>query len=82
MEEGINLSMKIGVKVKPNASINKIKKISENQFEIFTTAPAKENKANEAVIKMLAEFLNIAPSRINLIKGVKSRQKIFDISDI
>lgn len=79
---GINLSMKIGVKVKPNASINKIKKISENQFEIFTTAPAKENKANEAVIKMLAEFLNIAPSRINLIKGVKSRQKIFDISDI
>ncbi|MCX8015714.1 MAG: DUF167 domain-containing protein [Patescibacteria group bacterium] len=74
--------MKISVKVKPNASINKIKKIADNQFEIFTTAPAKENKANEAVITILAEFLNIAPSRINLIKGAKSKQKIFDITNI
>ncbi|MGB9847790.1 MAG: DUF167 domain-containing protein [Minisyncoccia bacterium] len=68
------------VKVKPNASVNKIKKIGDNQFEILVTAPAKENKANEAAVKLLAEFFDIAPSRINLLKGGKSRQKIFDIS--
>lgn len=71
--------MKISVQIKPNASFNKIKKISDNHFEIFTTAPAKENKANEAVIKMLAEFFDIAPSCIKLVKGAKSKQKVFDI---
>lgn len=73
--------MRVFVKVKPNASINKIKKITESQFEVFVTAPASENKANDAAIKLLAEFFDIAPLFVNLLKGEKSKQKIFDISN-
>lgn len=71
--------MRFLVKVKPNASVNKVIKTSDNQFEVFTTAPAKEGRANKAVIDLLAEYLKIAPSRIELIKGQKNKEKIFEI---
>jgi len=71
--------MRIVARVKPNASLNKVIQISENQFEIFTTASAKEGKANKAIIDLLAEFFHLAPSRILLIKGIKSKEKIFEI---
>ncbi|HRR95094.1 MAG TPA: DUF167 domain-containing protein [Candidatus Paceibacterota bacterium] len=72
--------MTIFVKVKPNASFNKIIPINKNQLEVFITAPAKNGKANEALIKILAEYFAVAPSSISLIKGLKSRNKIFEIN--
>lgn len=38
-------------------------------------------KANEAVIKALAEYFGIAKSNIALIKGQASKHKIFEIND-
>jgi len=46
---------------------------------VFITAPAKNGKANIALIKLLAEYFNVAPSAISLIKGAKSRQKVLEI---
>ncbi len=71
--------MIIFVKVKAGASINKIISIDANQYEVFITAPAKNGKANIALIKLLAEYFNVAPSSISLIKGAKSRQKVLEI---
>lgn len=36
-------------------------------------------QANEAIIKALAEYFDTAPSRVNLISGQTSKQKIFEI---
>ncbi len=72
--------MRIIAKVKPGASFNKINQIDSNYFEIFTTAPAVEGKANKAAIELLAEFFDVAPSRISLVKGAKSKQKTFEIN--
>ncbi len=72
--------MRISVKVKPNAKIEKIEKISQNNFNIWVKSPAKEGKANETVLRALAKHLKIAPSLIRIVFGKKSKNKIFYVS--
>ncbi len=71
--------MKISVKVKPNNKQEKIKKISQDEFLTWIKSPAKEGKANKAVIKVLADYFSVSKSNIVLIKGEKSKNKIFEI---
>lgn len=72
--------MNIVVKVKPNAKKNEILKISDNNFEIKTTATPENGKANESVIKMLSKFLRIGKTKIKITKGQKSNLKIVEIN--
>jgi uncharacterized protein (TIGR00251 family) len=70
--------MIIEVKVIPKAKKNLIKK--ENSiFKIHTTAPAVDNKANAAVIKMLADFFGVRKAQVMIKKGETSRQKLIEI---
>ena len=72
-------SLIIKVKVKPNAKKNEVKRIEENFFEVRTTVVPEKGKANKKTIELLSKYLNIPKSRIKLIKGETSREKIFDI---
>lgn len=72
--------MKITVIVKPNAKEEKVEKIDANSYKIFTKEPAKENKANIAVIELLSEYFHVPKSRISIIQGMKSRHKIIEIT--
>lgn len=71
--------MKIFVKVKPSAKIEKVEKISGNVFMIEVKEPAEKGLANEAVIRALAKHFGIAKSRIGITFGRTSRQKIVEI---
>lgn len=71
--------MKIFVNVKTKAKENKVEKIDENKYIIKTKKMPIKGKANESVIKILADFFDIASSRIHIISGKKSRKKIIDI---
>lgn len=48
-------------------------------LRIRVTAPADEGRANEAVRQVLAKALGIAPSRLTLLRGHTSRDKLFQI---
>ncbi len=71
--------MKISARVKPNAKENKVEKISDNEFLVWVKAPAQENRANQAAREILAEYFGVAKSRVNLLKGKTSRQKVFEV---
>ncbi len=71
--------MKITVKVKPNARGNSIKETGLNTYDIRVSVPPEKGKANEKVIELLAKFLKIPKSAINLRSGSTSRNKIFEI---
>ena len=72
--------MRVSVKVKPNFREEKIEKIGENNFIVCVKESAKDNKANFAVIKVLADYFDIAILRVRLVSGKNARNKIFDIS--
>jgi uncharacterized protein len=39
------------------------------------TAPAHEGRANQAVCRLLAKQLRIAPSKVTIVRGSRSREK-------
>ena len=71
--------MKISVNVKPNAKQVKIERVNESHFLIRVKEKPQEGKANKAVIKVLAEYFEVPQSRIVLLKGQSSKEKIFEI---
>jgi uncharacterized protein (TIGR00251 family) len=71
--------LKIKVKAKPNAKKNEVKKIDEGFYEIRVTVSPERGKANKKIIELLAKELNVPKSKIRLIKGETSREKIFEI---
>ena len=71
--------MRITVKIRPNAKADQVEKLSEGIFSVRVKAPAKEGKANNALIKVLSDYFDIPKSRISLVKGLGSKNKILDI---
>lgn len=55
---------------------------SENDLpflKIYLTAVPVQGKANRELIKLLAEKLGVSKSRISIIKGEKSREKVVEV---
>lgn len=71
--------MKIFLKVKLKAKIKKLVKIDDTHFVISTNFPPEDGKANKDIIKTIAKHFDIANSKIQIISGEKSREKIIEI---
>jgi uncharacterized protein len=63
------------VKLQPRASANEIGEPLGDELRIKVTAPPVDAAANEALVKLLAERLDCARGRIELVRGHKSRHK-------
>ena len=72
--------MDISIKVTPIASKNELIKISSTEWKAKLTSAPVNNKANQALIKFLAKELGFRKGQIEIIKGLKSRNKIVKIS--
>lgn len=72
--------MLVSVKVSTEAKKDEIVRIGEDRFEVKTKAKAKNNKANLAVIRILAKYFVIDISSIKIVKGFKQKSKVFKIS--
>jgi len=68
----------LSIKLQPRTSKNRIVFTNEKSdafLKISVTAPPVESAANEMLIKYLAETLDYPKSKIQIIKGNKSRLK-------
>ncbi len=70
--------MKIKVKVTANARVEEVNK-GEDGYSVRVKAPAKEGKANRAVIKALAEYFKVPQSSIRIVSGIGGKNKIVEI---
>lgn len=68
----------IKVRVIPNAKRNEIKETADG-YRIYLTAPPREDKANKALVEILADFLKLKKSQLSIIKGAHSKEKIIQI---
>lgn len=73
----------LAVRVTPRASRNEIVEVlSDGTVKVHLTAPPVEGKANEALVKFLAEVLEVAPSRIDVVAGASGRDKLVSVLDM
>lgn len=69
--------MIIAARIHPNAKKSEVIRDESGQLDVYVVEPAIDNKANVACIKVLAKFLKIKKSQLILIKGEKSKEKVF-----
>ena len=71
--------MRLLVKVKANAKEERVERLEAGGWLISVKARATEGRANAAVVDCLSRYLDIAKSRITIIKGHKSRNKVIEV---
>lgn len=71
--------MIVTVHVKPRSRKNTIEWIDDETAKISVTAIAEKGKANDAVIEVLSDDLDIAKSRIEIVRGKTTRIKQVEI---
>mgnify|MGYP000873088909 FL=1 len=70
----------LAVRVTPKASRNKILGIlDDGTVKISLTAPLVDGQANEALVKFLAEVLDVPKSNIEVVAGATGRDKLVSI---
>lgn len=72
--------MKVFVFLKPNSRHREVVANDDGSLTIYTKAPAIEGRANLAAVKLVAKYYGVTPSRVKLVRGVTSRNKIFEIA--
>jgi uncharacterized protein (TIGR00251 family) len=73
------MALRIRVKVRPQAKREEVKKSAEGAFLVSVHAPAREGKANRALIEILADYFSVPKSSIRIIQGETSRTKLVEI---
>ncbi len=73
--------MKIRVKVTPSSKTEEVIK-ERDGFLVRVKEPAKEGKANRAVIKLLAEHFGVSQRQIVISSGFGSRNKVIEVLEI
>lgn len=71
--------MKIFVKAKPKAKIEKVEKIDNENFVVFVKEPPVKGRANQAIIKALAEYFKVPSANVKIVSGHTSKQKVIEI---
>ena len=72
----------IKVKIVPGSSKNKIIGAYNDALKISIATPPVEGKANKKCIAYLAKYFDVAKSKIEIISGQTSKNKLIKIYDI
>jgi len=73
------MALRIWVTVKPQAKKEEIRKIADAELIASVQAPARQGKANEALIGLLASYFSTSKSSVRIIRGATSRKKLIEI---
>ena len=72
--------MIIDVRVKPSSRNGpQIQLGIDDSLLVYVREPAVDGKANQAVVKLLADYYKVSKSRVRLVSGATSKQKRFSI---
>jgi uncharacterized protein (TIGR00251 family) len=67
------------VRVKPRASKSAVLGVREGELEVAVRAPPVDGRANEELVRVLAEYFDIAKSTISIARGKSGRSKVVRI---
>ena len=65
----------LNVRVTPRAGRDEIAGSREGVLQVRLRAPPVEGQANEALRRLLAKRLDVAPSAVEIVAGASSRSK-------
>ncbi|KAL2814589.1 YggU family protein [Aspergillus granulosus] len=77
-------NLQISCRVKPNVSGNRegIAAVGPEKVDVCVAAVPRNGEANAAVARVFAQVFNVAKSDVGVISGLRSRDKVLNISDL
>lgn len=69
----------IRVRVTTRAGADEVAGERDGMLLVRVRAPPAEGRANEAVARVLARHLGVPPSSVELVRGARSREKVFRV---
>jgi len=74
--------MEIRVRAKVKSKREYVIKLEDGSFEVAVKEPPIENRANERIIELLAEYFDVPKSNVKIKLGKSSKFKVFMIEGI
>ena len=72
--------MKIRIKVRPGSKTEELSREGDS-FIAKVKEPPKEGRANQAVIKLLAEHFSVPQSQVRILSGFRNRNKVIEVAE-
>lgn len=72
----------INVRLTPRAGATSVALRDDGGLAVRVTAPPLEDRANEALVRAVAKALGVAPSRVALVRGRRSRDKTLRVEGL
>lgn len=69
---------RLAVRVTPGARVEQLE-IAQGRLLAKVRVKPEDGKANDAVLRLLADALGLAASRLRLLRGATSREKLFQL---
>jgi len=74
---------RLSVRVQPGASRDQVRELRDDGVLLLrVSAPALEGRANKAVCKLLAKAIGVPPSRVRVVRGEHSRDKLIEVDGL
>ena len=75
--------MRIPVKVKPRSKTEGVtKEMDGDVYVVRVKEPPIEGRANRAVVKLLAKHLGVPESRLSIVSGLTSKNKVIEVMPV
>ena len=73
---------RIAVRLVARAGRNQLVGMRDGVLQARVSAPPIDGEANKALCRIIAKRLEIAPSKVKVIQGKKSRQKVVGVESL
>jgi len=75
-------SCRIAVKVTPNAKVDELRVFVGDVLLVRLKAPPVDGKANEALVRLIAERLGVPRGAVSVERGATARTKLLGIGGV
>lgn len=72
--------IRLAVQIIPNAKKSEVVGVLEDALKIRLQAPPIEGKANEALIRFIADILGVPKNAVQLVHGHTARRKLLEVA--
>jgi uncharacterized protein (TIGR00251 family) len=78
----MNESGRISVRLRPRGRGDALLGFEEGVLRARVSAPPTDGRANRALCKLIAAQVGVAASRVNVVRGAKSRDKVVEVESL
>lgn len=75
-------SAQIMVHLRPRGHKNELIGMRDGVLQAKVAAPPVDGKANRALCKLIAKRVGVAPSKVSVVRGEKSRDKLVRVEGV